>query len=326
MKSNNRHFSLIIFLLIAITFTACQKKDIHYNAVINTTKVNSIKITSAKCGGIITPNVLKILSCGICWSTEKNPTTENSKTIESVESGNFTSTMTGLNPNTTYYVRAYAINSQVTGYGEATSFTTYRSDAVSDYDSNYYNIVTIGTQIWMSENLKTTHYSNGLPISEVTDSAQWNNITTGAYCNYSNNADIAATYGRLYNWYAVSDNMSIAPTGWHVATDAEWTTLTNYLGGDSVSGGKLKEVGNTHWVVSNIGANNVTGFTALPGGYRGAYGYFDFLWNGDYGFWWTSTSDSVSKAWNRDMSGYDIRVNRHSIKKSFGFSVRCIKD
>jgi len=126
----------------------------------------------------------------------------------------------------------------------------------------------------MMENLKTTRYCNGDLIQCITDSTQWNQyLTTGAYCIYRNNASNANTYGNLYNWYAVNDNRYIAPSGWHVPTDAEWTTLTIFLGGDMVSG-KLKEAGTTHWASPNTAATNETGFTALPGGYRDDLGFF----------------------------------------------------
>jgi len=195
---------------------------------------------------------------------------------------------------------------------------------VKDADGNLYHTVKIGSQTWMVENLKTTHYRNGNPISNVTDSAVWSNLTTGAYCNYNNDANNSTTYGRLYNWYAVNDSRSIAPTGWHVPTDDEWTTLTNYLGGIVVTGGKMKEAGYTHWKSPNTGATNETDFTALPGGYRHGDGAFnDISYDGN---WWSSTESSTDIAWDRGMSFDNSYVFRDCSSMTFGFSVRCVKD
>ena len=327
MKNNTRHVLLTLFLLLAITFTACKKSHIFYNAVINTTTVSSIKITSAKCGGSIDyANGLPIKSCGICWSTENNPTISDFKIVASVVTGTFVSTMTDLIPNTTYYVRAWAINSDTTGYGHVFSFTTYHSDAITDYDSTYYNIVSIGTQIWMAENLKTIHFCNGDPINYVADSAQWVNINASAYCYNENDIDNEIVYGNLYNWYAVNDYRGLAPIGWHVATDSDWTILTNYLGGDLVAGSKLKEAGSIHWFDNAGSSTNETGFTALPGGYRRAPQCYDFLVSSGFGCWWTSTSDTVSKALSRNMQSYLSSVGTWNCIQIYGLSVRCIKN
>ena len=139
---------------------------------------------------------------------------------------------------------------------------------VTDQDGNVYHTVTIGTQVWMVENLKTTKYRNGDGIQNVTDSIAWWNLTSGAYCIYRNDVNNLATYGRLYNWYAVIDSRKLTPAGWHIPTDAEWTTLTDYLG--STCGDKLKEKGPNHWGGDNT-ATNETGFTALPGGNRAGW-------------------------------------------------------
>ncbi len=198
------------------------------------------------------------------------------------------------------------------------------SNTVTDIDGNVYHTVTIGTQVWMVENLKVTQYRNGDPIQYVTDGTAWTNLTTGAYCDYNNTSGNGATYGKLYNWYAVDDSRNIAPTGWHVPTDAEWTTLTDYLGGESVAGGKLKETGSTHWVSPNIGADNSSGFWALPGGTRdGNNGSFGNL--GVHGDWWSATVNG-NIAWDRDVFNYDATVSHGSDIKKDGNSVRCVRD
>lgn len=323
MRNSNRHLLMTLFLLLAIHFTACKKDHRVFNAIIHTTSVNSIRITSAKCScSIDYLNGLPIKSCGICWSTGNNPTIADSKIVASVVTGTFVSSMTDLIPNTTYYVRAWAINSDVTGYGDVISFTTYRSDAVTDYDSNYYNIVSIGTQIWMAENLKTIHFCNGDPINIIADSVQWININSSAYCYNENDMNNEIVYGNLYNWYAVIDYRGIAPIGWHVATDSDWTTLIDYLGGDLVAGSKLKEAGSAHWW-DNSSSTNETGFTALPGGFRRGTEFYDFWGVGDFGCWWTSTSDTISKAISRNMSNI---VGTWNCKQLYGLSVRCIKN
>ena len=174
----------------------------------------------------------------------------NSKTTDGSGTGTFTSSITGLTAGTTYYVRAYATNSAGTGYGNDISFTTQQGGVgnVTDDDGNVYHSVTIGTQVWMVENLKTTKYNDGTSIPLVTDATDWHNLLTPGYCwNNNDEATYKATYGALYNWYTVNTG-NLCPTGWHVPGDAEWTTLTTYLGGEDVAGGKLKEVGITHWL------------------------------------------------------------------------------
>jgi uncharacterized protein (TIGR02145 family) len=176
----------------------------------------------------------------------------------------------------------------------------------------------------MIENLKTTKYRNGDPIPKVTEGQQWSKLTNGAYCDFENDNNNADNYSHLYNWYAVTDNRNIAPTGWHVPTDAEWTTLTNYLGGENAAGGKLKETGLTHWVTPNDGATNSSGFTALPGGYRQDDGSFYNI-NDDVN-WWSSTVNNPSGAWGRNVNYNYSYVTKDSYNKNSGFSVRCVKD
>ena len=179
--------------------------------------------------------------------------------------------------------------------------------------------------MWLKQNLKVTHYNNGEPIPNVTDINVWTNLTTGAYCDYNNSPDSSNTYGRLYNWYSVNDPRNIAPVGWHVASDSEWTILTDYLGGELIAGGKLKEVGFTHWLSPNTGATNETSFTALPGG--SCSGNSAFLFMSEGGLWWTSTGlSSPGSAWFRTMNYNQNDVYRNDNADVQGFSIRCIKD
>ncbi len=190
---------------------------------------------------------------------------------------------------------------------------------VTDFDGNVYQTVTIGEQVWMAENLKATHYRNGDPIPNVADFSEWVWLTTGAYCEYIS----VATYGRLYNWYAVDDSRGLAPEGWHVPTDAEWQTLVDYLGGGSVAGGKMKETGTTHWNSPNTGATNESGFSALPGGFRGG-GIFTGI--GDNALFWSSSEANSSDAWYRYLNSFSSEIDRNDTGKPSGFSVRCVKD
>jgi len=196
---------------------------------------------------------------------------------------------------------------------------------ITDIDGNTYNSVTIGSQIWMVENLKTTKYRNGDAIPNITVNTAWVNLTTGAYCDYNNNPSYSATYGRLYNWHAINDSRKIAPPGWHVATDTDLSALTAYLGGISIAGGKLKETGTVHWGNPNTGATNEAGFTALPGGYRSNNG--TFLGINAIGSWWSSSESSASDAWALGIFADAVGVDRGGYyTKNIGFSIRCIKD
>ncbi|MBW6480577.1 MAG: T9SS type A sorting domain-containing protein [Bacteroidales bacterium] len=199
-----------------------------------------------------------------------------------------------------------------------------QAQTVTDYDGNVYNTVAIGTQVWMAENLKVTHYRNGDSIPNITVASQWSNLTSGAYGIYNNDSSYATTYGLLYNWFAVTDTSGICPTGWHIPTDAEWTTLTDFLGGVNVAGGKMKEIGTTHWTSPNTGATNSSGFTGLPGGVRSSNGYFYSI--NDYGYWWSSTEASTTMAWRRHLYAYNAKIDVGYSYKTYGYSVRCIRD
>ena len=191
-------------------------------------------------------------------------------------------------------------------------------------NSNCTDPITIGSQVWMCKNLDVDHYRNGDPIPEVKDSVEWTNLSTGAWCYYNNDPALGAIYGKLYNLYAVNDQRGLAPTGWHVPSDEEWTTLSTYLGGKGVAGDKMKEAGTTHWWSPNTGATNSSGFSALPGGYRNFTVQFKDI--GFNGSWWSSTEDDTSNVWYRYLFYKNAGINRSLSVKNFGFSVRCVKD
>jgi uncharacterized protein (TIGR02145 family) len=188
--------------------------------------------------------------------------------------------------------------------------------------------VQIGAQIWTLKNLDVTTYRNGDPIPQVTDPTAWRNLTTGAWCYYANDPNNGAIYGKLYNWYAVNDPRGLAPQGWHVPTETEWTTLINYLGGASVAGGKMKSTGTTYWTSPNTGATNSSGFSALPASYRlggASGGAFGGNLGGGIALWSATESNATSSFyWYIDYNSE--LLGKWELNKAFGFSVRLIKD
>ncbi len=302
---------------------------------LTTNNVSSISQTSAVCGGNITnQGGSPVIARGVCWSITPEPTIANSKTSDGIGTGSFTSSITGLTASTLYYVRAYATNSGGTSYGNQMNFNTTQSgssNTVTDIDGNVYNTVTIGTQVWMKENLKVSRYRNGNSILTGLSDAQWGSTTSGAFSVYNNNSANNNTYGKLYNWYAVNDSRKIAPVGWHVPTDAEWDILINYLGGTSVAGGKLKAV-SPLWGPPNNGATNSSGFTGLPGGGRDDGKLFNstvkYTGLGAFGYWWSATENNnpAQTAWDHSAYASQIYSFPAYDSKGFGFSVRCVKD
>jgi uncharacterized protein (TIGR02145 family) len=195
--------------------------------------------------------------------------------------------------------------------------------------------VTIGTQVWQSSNLDVASYSDGTLIPQVTDPTAWASLTTGAWCYYNNDPANGAIYGKLYNWYAVAGiyneasrnnpnlRKKLAPLGWHVPSDSEWTVLTDYLGGQDVAGTKLKSIDTSLWI-NNSSATNEYGFTAIPGGYRDDYQTFENI--GYHGYWWSATDENILAAWYRVLYSYLPYVARDNNYMTFGFSVRCLRD
>ncbi|GEM_PF-6095473 len=194
---------------------------------------------------------------------------------------------------------------------------------VTDIDGNIYNTITIGNQVWMVENLRTTKFNDGESISNVKDQSEWAKLATPAYCWYQNDASQMKVNGALYNWFAVNTG-KLAPQGWHVPTNIDWTTLTDYLGTESIAGGKLKEIGYTHWLKPNAGATNETGFTAIPAGQRNWGGVFSDL--GSYADFWSSSKYDEKHAGRRTIDEISLHVQNGGGSFASGHSVRCIKD
>ena len=201
---------------------------------------------------------------------------------------------------------------------------------ISDIDGNTYKTIYIGTQQWMGENLKTSKYNNGDPIPNVTDSKEWSNLTTGAWSYHKNDVTFDTKYGKLYNWYAISsttnDNKNVCPTGWHVPTDAEWTILSDYLGGMAYAASKMKEVKELEiWYTHNSDATNSSLFTGKPGGVRSPSGEYALLYY--YGYWWSSSEGTYSNAGlSRAVDGINTSLSAPNYGKNGGLSIRCLKN
>jgi len=207
-------------------------------------------------------------------------------------------------------VWAYATNDNGSGYGNVVSFSTIGT-TITDIDGNEYKTVMIGTQVWMAENLRTTRFNDGNDIPLVTNNVDWYYLSTPGFCWYNNDeSTYKSTYGALYNGYA----KNICPPGWHQPNSSDWEILCDYLGGDSIAGGKLKQTGTEFWNSPNSGATNETGFTALPGGYRSNSGVFYYAQYG--GIWYPGYS----------MSNNDTKIRSFNYGYNNGLSVRCVRN
>ncbi|MHC1702730.1 MAG: fibrobacter succinogenes major paralogous domain-containing protein [Tenuifilaceae bacterium] len=273
--------------------------------------------TSAEFAGEVTVDGGAPTTRGVCWGLTENPTIEDGKTDDGEGIGNFTSNITGLIPNTTYYVRAYATNTVGTVYDTTILMRTMYS-TVTDIDGNVYQTVMIGTQEWMAENLKVTRYSNGDTIPNIKNNDSWGWANT-AWCSYDNYSNDRKIYGLLYKFKTIVDIRGLCPDGWHVPSDTEWTTLTDYLGGVDIAGYKLKKTG------KGIASNNSSGFTGLAGGIRHYNGHFQD--KEDCGFWWSSTEyGRWGEAYGRYMYLNQKNIIRKLHNDRSGLSVRCLKD
>jgi uncharacterized protein (TIGR02145 family) len=334
------NFQLVIFvvlLCIVLGLPECKKREELSSSAptASTNKASWINNTWATLNGLINANnqITTAFFEFDTITTYGHSIIATPDTITGSATTFVSANLTGLTPGKIYHYRVKAVSSAGISYGSDSTFTTSGTggsiiilnpdltySSVSDNDGNTYKTIEIGTQTWMAENLKTTKYNDNTTIPLVTGNAKWAALSTPGYSWYNNDS---ITYGVMYNWYAVN-TVKLCPLGWHVPTDPEWTTLTTYLGGDSIAGDQLKETGLTHWLSPNAGATNESGFTALPGGYRSYDGKFSNLRS--CGYWWSSTEYSSIDAYYRDMyTGYRD-VDRSNGNKLSGFSVRCSKD
>lgn len=322
-----RKIALIVSLVSTVTF--CKKPEpVADVPELVTRPPSSVTATAATVGGYVSSDGGSVVTeRGICCSKGHNPLVSDLKVSESPGTGDYQCIIPGLDQNTKYYARAYAVNKAGTGYGNEVEFTTGTdggviNNTVTDIDGNVYKTIKIGTQTWMAENLRVTHYRNGSQIDEVDDSAAWVSFTKGAYCWFSNDSlTYKNTTGALYNWYAVTDSRRLCPAGWHIPSDAGWRTLTTVLGGDSVAGTLMKS--DSGWF-DNGNGSNASGFNALPGGARSNSGRF--LGLGEFAPWWSSSEFDESYAWLRSLFHFNGKVDRSPYNKHDGLSVRCVKD
>jgi uncharacterized protein (TIGR02145 family) len=329
----------------AMWFTTLEAIEL---AILITTEVTNITQTTAVSGGNITDDGgAAVTARGVCWSTTENPTISDSKTEDGSGAGTFTSNISGLEPNTTYYIRAYATNSTGTGYGSIMSFTTLEVIVdVTDIDGNIYPTVIIGNQVWFAKNLIVTHFNNGEPIPTGLDNSQWTSTTEGAFTiyphddveNINSNEDMISAYGVLYNWYAVNDARKLCPVGWHVPTGDDWSALASYINNVNQAGNKLKSCRQVNSPLAGDCATNEHprwnydelnwgideyGFNALPAGQIQSNGLYYFV--GINAYWWTSNevNNLGQMRYLYNSVGY---FDDYYYSKNFGLSVRCLRD
>ena len=334
-------FVIVFVMICQLAVVSSCKKDSNTPsnvnpdlATVSTDSVKGITFYSA----LVVSTVLKegksaVTGMGVAYGKNPNPTVVADKNVPytSFGVGTFSTVLDDLESGTTYYVRAYATNAAGTAYGNQLVLNTLEISlfnpnltygTMTDIDGNTYKTIKIGSQTWMAENLKTTKYRNGESISTSLSEGAWAATTGGAYAIYEDDTANNTTYGKLYNWYAVDDSRNLCPVGWHVPSDAEWTTLQNYLGGSSLAGAKLKSTSYL-WDPYNKEATNMSGFSGLPAGLRvNEFGVYSAIRSD--GFWWCS-SDSLSK-YVRLMYNTDAVLNYPNSDKRYGLSVRCIKD
>jgi len=366
MKKHNR-----LWLLLCISFfISCNPDPITKPVLLSevtTTEVKYVTQYTATCGGVVTSlGKSDGIMYGVCWSTNPHPTIADNKSghdymnlVNSTNPIDFTIQIENLTGGTTYYIRAYAKNVNKvnidansigfisvgeTVYGNDYKFTTdVTTPTVTDADGNIYHTIKIGTQLWMLENLRTTKYNDGtkIPTVKIIYGNEFSKLQTPAYCWYnSDSITFKNIFGALYNGYAVSTG-KLAPIGWHVPTIDDWKKLSNFLGGDSISGGKLKStktssianhesfVHEGNWLSPNTGATNSSGFSALASGnVASSYGFGN---GGSHCFWWSSTEDNIILANSHFTIGLgystkNILTLPNGADNTFGFSVRCIRD
>lgn len=316
----------LCFLLL-LTLFSCQKDPITSDATeptIITSAVTGIGTTSAVSGGIVTKDGnADIIEKGVCWGTSPKPTITNSHTNDGKGSSTYTSVLSNLVENTTYYVRSYATNSAGTGYGADITFTTLKLTCgeIITYNGKTYNTVKIGVQCWFRENLNVGTRING-------NQNQTNNNVIEKHCY--NDEDINCEfYGGLYQWDEMmkfaNDPQGICPNGWHVPSKEDFSSLSTYLGGDSISGGKIKESGPNNWASPNVGATNSSGFTALGTGKHSTEGFDGIML---FAYLWSSTPDNSNSNYSWSITPYsagkDLYVGFGN--KNNSFSIRCVKN
>lgn len=345
------HFQYLSFLCLIGTLSlflnACEleKGDI-LNTELTTISARNVSLDSADIfSNIKIENMLILEDIGVIWSAGSIPenllqpnilpeelidlTPEASfitKATNASGSGNFYTNIKNLFENTTYYARAFSVGDTAVIYGNEISFKT--AEIVVDADEYIYPGITIGNQVWMAKNLRTSVFSNGDPIPQVTNQAAWQELDSlgeSAYTFFENQNTNIYPKGRLYNWHVVNDSRNICPEGWHMPSKEDWEILISYLNNetDSIAGGRMKTIGSQFWGNNNVGAANEPGFFAIPSGIRGEEALFEFA---NQAWWWSASSSGVTTATAFSVTNNSEKVFERSRSKAFGMAIRCIKD
>lgn len=324
MKTKTIAHCLLLMMAAGLVLAGCRKDPLNLKGL---AKVKTLPVTITDAfqvtfnGEVTDEGRSKVTVRGFCWAFTVNPTFTDNCNENDLGSATFSEDVEIL-PDTVYYVRAYAINSAGTAYGNEINFSTtdsFPGSFIDSRDGKKYHWVKIGDQIWTAENLAYLPSVNPSLSGSETTAYYYVSGYEGNTVGEAKAAANYATYGVLYNWAA---SKSACPDGWHLPTDANWTALTDFLG--ESPGGKLKEKGDAHWESPNLGATNESKFTALPGGYRYYSGGFTHLTV--VATFWTATDEGDSHAWNRQLQDNDSRVFRDYDYKSSGYSVRCLKN
>ena len=332
-------YSLLIFVFPVILIS-CKKDETappqaqpkaSVKPAVSTDSTALITDSSARISGrIVSEGSDTIQLAGMEWKGVSEPETAYNRLIS--DSAVFSFGIKNLQPGTRYQTRAFASSAAGISYGTVLTFQTDTIPSVvcpatvTDIDGNVYQVIRLGSQCWMKENLRCTKFRNGTSLKNNLDAATWSTIQAGSYTSYADVSANGTTYGYLYNQYTVLDAGKICPVGWHVPSDAEWSLLENHLGGSSVAGGKLKSMSTAPsglWASPNTGASNSTGFIALPGGQRNPSG--DYQEIGQKGFWWSSGTQNNAKP--RSLSSTSAAsVAVSPVNRASGYSIRCVAD
>lgn len=344
----------VLLMAIFFSLTSCTTSDL--SSVVSTGELSEVTTTSAICSGSILSSAgSAVIDCGICWSTTPDPTINGNAVSSFNKSGSYTCSISDLIPDMSYHVRAYAVTTEGTVYGNTIILTTpteagtlpstlnpdLNYGKATDIDGNEYHTIVVGAQTWMVENLRVTKFRNGEIIPSVTDNTKWQQLKTAAQCTYNNNTEVNSIrkFGRLYNYFAVKDAGNLAPEGWHIATAMDWEELEDYLKYNQGVSKSLAQAmtSKTDWSESTFSgavgtpdsetfmmANNTSGLAALPSGLRADYGQFTGV--GVYCAWWVMNEVDGNNAGFRSLNNYGTTIGINYYNQTFGLSVRCVKD
>jgi uncharacterized protein (TIGR02145 family) len=355
LQAMNSLLKIVFFIILSLSILlpSCKKPEEIELVKVITVPVSFITRTSASLeGSLINEGTDTVISFGFCWSKIPQPTFADNRIVTNymTTSGKYINYISDLAPNTTCFVRAYAITVKSKIYGNQETFTTKPAtvkttfnpaltyQTISDIDGNSYKTIKIGTQEWLAENLKTTRYNDGSAIPLVTGENEWSRLTTPGYCWYNNDEAVFKNiYGGYYNWFAVNTG-KLCPSGWHVPTEDDWKVFKLFLGmtleqveagyfTETTVGNKIKETGTFNWAEGSVTSTNESGFTALPGGRRST-GPATFGGEGGGAGWWSASeflpSHAVLSHWVGSSDGRIFKSDM--LVKSYGLNIRCVKD